>query len=267
MSADTIDLDIERPVAGGRMLARHDGRVVFVSGAIPGERVRARIERRSRDVCWARVVDVLTPSPDRRPAPVDPACAGMSYSYIAYDAQRRIKAAVIADAFRRLGRITLSSDVMVDASPERGYRLRARIHVQNDQFGFFLENSHTLCDAALTHQLHHDSLAAVADMVSMLGVHRSACAAVTIAENVRATERVLHLEPKDGATLAGFAPREMPVSVSGLTTATASGLTCLGGSEVVTDDAESLFGDSGRRPDPCLRGAVMRPHFFRATGI
>ena len=40
-----VELAIERPVAGGRMLARHDGQVVLVAGAIPGERVRARIER------------------------------------------------------------------------------------------------------------------------------------------------------------------------------------------------------------------------------
>jgi tRNA/tmRNA/rRNA uracil-C5-methylase (TrmA/RlmC/RlmD family) len=102
------------------MLGRHDGRVVLVLGAIPGERVRARIERRSRDVFWARVEHVLTPSPDRRAPVVDPACAGMSYSHIACDAQRRLKAAVIADAFRRLGKITLPSDVVVDPSPEHG---------------------------------------------------------------------------------------------------------------------------------------------------
>ena len=36
-----VELTIERPVAGGRMMARLDGRVVFVAGALPGERVRA----------------------------------------------------------------------------------------------------------------------------------------------------------------------------------------------------------------------------------
>jgi len=41
-------LTVERPVAGGRMLARADGRVVLVAGAIPGETVRARIERVDR---------------------------------------------------------------------------------------------------------------------------------------------------------------------------------------------------------------------------
>ena len=55
-----------RPAAGGRMIARHDGRVVLVAGAIPGERVRARVERAERGVTWAAVVEVVTASPDRR---------------------------------------------------------------------------------------------------------------------------------------------------------------------------------------------------------
>ncbi|MGE3345296.1 MAG: TRAM domain-containing protein, partial [Vicinamibacterales bacterium] len=45
-----LELTIERPVPGGDMLARHDGRIVFVSGAIPGERVRAAVVRRKGDV-------------------------------------------------------------------------------------------------------------------------------------------------------------------------------------------------------------------------
>jgi tRNA/tmRNA/rRNA uracil-C5-methylase (TrmA/RlmC/RlmD family) len=44
-----LTLIVDRPVAGGRMLARHEGQVVFVSGAIPGERVRARVERVQAD--------------------------------------------------------------------------------------------------------------------------------------------------------------------------------------------------------------------------
>ncbi len=65
-----LDLDVERPVAGGRMLARHDGQVVFVAGAIPGERVRVRVERVQRQASWATVVEVLEPSPDRRDVPL-----------------------------------------------------------------------------------------------------------------------------------------------------------------------------------------------------
>ena len=44
-----VELAIEKPAAGGRMIARHEGQVVFVLGAIPGERVRARIQELSQE--------------------------------------------------------------------------------------------------------------------------------------------------------------------------------------------------------------------------
>jgi len=40
-----VELVVEKPAAGGRMIARLDGQVVLVSGAVPGERVLARVER------------------------------------------------------------------------------------------------------------------------------------------------------------------------------------------------------------------------------
>lgn len=64
MTADSIlTLTIEKPVAGGRMLARHNGRIVLVWGAIPGERVRARTDAIARGVVQATTVEVLAASP------------------------------------------------------------------------------------------------------------------------------------------------------------------------------------------------------------
>ena len=54
-----IIVTIEKPVAGGRMLARHEGQIVFVAGAIPGERVRVRINRVSKHLAFADTVGVL----------------------------------------------------------------------------------------------------------------------------------------------------------------------------------------------------------------
>ena len=53
---DVIPLTIEKPAAGGPMIARHDGRVVLVSGAIPGERVQARLARIAKGVAPADTV-------------------------------------------------------------------------------------------------------------------------------------------------------------------------------------------------------------------
>src|SRR5512144_1844698 len=99
---DTIDLDVAKPAAGGRMIARVDGQVVLVSGAIPGERVRARVERVTKGVAYAATVAVDEPSPDRREPFVDPTCGGSIYNFIAYPRQLALKSEIVADAFARI---------------------------------------------------------------------------------------------------------------------------------------------------------------------
>src|SRR5689334_8769186 len=116
MSSEILELTIDRPAAGGRMLGRHEGIVVLVAGTVPGERVRARVERRSRHLIWASVTEVVDPSPMRRAVDVDPACGGADYLHIDYTAQLGIKSDVIDDAFRRIGKMTIDR-VSVEPSP------------------------------------------------------------------------------------------------------------------------------------------------------
>src|SRR5579862_9975429 len=130
-SGDVLPLTIEKPAAGGWMIARAGRLVVLVSGAIPGERVRAVVERVGKGVAYAAVRDVEHPSPDRRNLGWDPLCGGCLYAHIAYPRQLELKSLVIADAFARIGRITLREPVVVAASPETGYRMRARVHVRD----------------------------------------------------------------------------------------------------------------------------------------
>ncbi len=71
------------------------------------------------------------------------------FAHIAYERQRQIKSAIIDDALRRIGRITLDAPAEVVASPVDGYRMRARLHVRNGRIGFFREGTHSLCDAGV----------------------------------------------------------------------------------------------------------------------
>ena len=98
-----MDLDVEKAAAGGRMLARHEGQVVLLWGTIPGERVRAKVERIAKGVAYADTIEVLEASPDRRSAPVDWRCGGNVLAHIAYPRQVTLKGEIIADAFRRFG--------------------------------------------------------------------------------------------------------------------------------------------------------------------
>ena len=160
----TISLTIDKPAAGGRMIARADGQVVLVSGAIPGERVRARVERVAKGVAYAETTAIEEPSTDRRDAMADPLCGGCLYNHIAYPRQLDIKSEVIADAFTRIGRIELPSAVGVVESPEEGYRMRARLHVRGHRVGFFREGTHEVCDARATGQM----LPATCDVIGRL---------------------------------------------------------------------------------------------------
>src|SRR5215210_5963613 len=105
--ADEIELALEKPASGGRMIARHEGEVVLVAGGIPGERVLARITRAEKRVAFADTISVTDPSEDRQDGG-DGACGGCLYSHIAYPRQVQLKAQIIEDAFARIGRIPLT---------------------------------------------------------------------------------------------------------------------------------------------------------------
>jgi 23S rRNA (uracil1939-C5)-methyltransferase len=208
-------LTIERPAAGGRMIARHEGAIVFVSGAIPGEVVEAEIEKVQRGTGWAATRQILERSADRVDAP-EGACGGSVFAHIAYDRQRQIKSAIIEDAFRRIGRITLESPAEVVASPVDGYRMRARLHVANGRIGFFREGTHSLCDAAPTRQLRGDTIEVIRRLESSLaGVSRPAVGDIEIAENLDASQRAIHFELLPDADPSGLAAVAQVDGVSG----------------------------------------------------
>jgi len=191
-----VSLAIEKPAAGGRMIARLSGQVVLVGGAIPGERVTARIERVGKGVLYADTVSPDEPSPDRRPVLADPLCGGCLYAHISYGRQLAIKSDVIADAFARIGRLVLPRPVTVAPSPEEGYRMRARLHVRGQRYGFFREGTHDICEARATRQL----LPASCDTLDRLtAALRSVDAAqhvreIELSENIEASGRSICLE-------------------------------------------------------------------------
>ena len=178
---------IEKPAAGGRMIARHDGQILLVAGAIPGERVTVRIDRVEKRLAFASATRILEPSPDRRDGVPDPLCGGCVYAHIAYARQVVLKAGIIADAFTRIGRIPLEATVSVAASPEAEYRMRARLHVRKDTAGFYREGTHDICDARQTRQLSSDSMDAVDAALAALGDARADVASLELSENMERT--------------------------------------------------------------------------------
>jgi tRNA/tmRNA/rRNA uracil-C5-methylase (TrmA/RlmC/RlmD family) len=102
---DELELRIESLAFGGEGVARlgDGGYVVFVAGAIPGDRVRAVIHKRKRSYAHARTVEVLDPSPERIPPVADH--PGVAWQVLPYERQLEVKRSQVEEALRRIGRL------------------------------------------------------------------------------------------------------------------------------------------------------------------
>lgn len=200
-TGELLELNVEKPVAGGRMLARHENRVVLVQGCIPGERVMVCIDRVERQLAFASTVDLLEASPDRRPPFVDPSCGGCLYAHIAYERQLQLKREIVQDAFARLGRLPVERPPII-ASPPEGYRMRARLHVRDGQCGFYREGTHELCDAGATRQLTGEAVAAATHVAGSLRARGAVVSAIELAENMTADQRVVHVTLAPGSPMS-----------------------------------------------------------------
>jgi tRNA/tmRNA/rRNA uracil-C5-methylase (TrmA/RlmC/RlmD family) len=137
------------PVAhGGHCVARHEGRVVFVRHTLPGERVLVSVtEDRGGSFCRGDAVSVLTQSPDRVepscPVAVPGGCGGCDWQHASWEAQRSLKAAVVAEQLSRLAKVSMP--VTVEELPGGPLRWRTRVRLTVDgsgQPGFFAHRSH-----------------------------------------------------------------------------------------------------------------------------
>ena len=102
---DELELTIDSLAFGGEGVARlgNGGYVVFVAGAIPGDRVRAVVHKRKRSYANARTIEVLEPSPERiAPVAEHP---GVPWQVIPYERQLEIKRAQVDEALRRIGHL------------------------------------------------------------------------------------------------------------------------------------------------------------------
>jgi len=136
----TVELQIERVVAGGDGMGRGaDGRVVFVPGALPGERVRVRVVDDRRQFTRAELVEVRDASPLRVTPPCPHharGCGGCPWQHVAPAAQRDLKRDIVLDALRRIAH---NDDIDVAPTtelPAAGYRTTVRGLVVDGQFAF-----------------------------------------------------------------------------------------------------------------------------------
>lgn len=127
-----LELDVATLTNLGEGVARHDGWVVFVPGALPGERIRARIWHNSKNFSRADLVEVLVPAKDRvEPrCPLFGTCGGCQYQNFSYDGQLAWKTQQVSDLLERLGKISFPVNPCRGSPKQYGYRSKITPHFE-----------------------------------------------------------------------------------------------------------------------------------------
>lgn len=151
---DALEAVVERVVPGGEGLARTDGVVTLVAGALPGDRVRLRVDEASPRLIRGRAEAILEPGDARRPdAGVCPlalrgACGGCDWPAARPEHHRALKTELVLDALRRLGGLkpeNLPEPRWLGSPPN--YRIRNRLHLDREgRLGFFAPRSNAVAD-------------------------------------------------------------------------------------------------------------------------
>jgi 23S rRNA (uracil1939-C5)-methyltransferase len=197
-SGDRVEVTVDKLVYRGLGLARHEGRVLFIRGAYPGERWRVRVSKVRRDFAEAEAQELLVAGGLRRPSscPHFPACGGCTHLDLDYKEQLRWKAAILAECLDR-AQVAWSHEVPVAPSPEDGWRLRAGLHIaQRDAaliLGFESEGSHRLVATQECRQLSPQLYACAQALTQALDRHpglRQRVRRVDLTESADAQQRV-----------------------------------------------------------------------------
>ena len=155
------EVDIESLTHDGRGVAHIDGKAVFVSGALPGERVRIHYSKRRRAYDEATIDELLTRSPDR----IEPrcphfgGCGGCAFQHLPAERQIEAKQKVLAENFERIGKVRPQSWLPPLSDEPWGYRRKGRLSVKwvekKDKVvvGFRESNPRFIADLSICHTL------------------------------------------------------------------------------------------------------------------
>ena len=147
----SLEVEIERILPGGYGLAHAAGKTVFVSLAVPGDRLRVRVDRQQGNVVFATIEEILVASPDRiePPCPYFGRCGGCDFQQLSYEKQLAAKAEIIRDCLQRIARLENLPEIFVTPSPrDWRYRMRAMWQIDQDaqQIGYYERGSRRVCD-------------------------------------------------------------------------------------------------------------------------
>ncbi|MEA3018734.1 MAG: hypothetical protein QOI47_258 [Actinomycetota bacterium] len=199
----TIELRTTAVAAGGDAVARDaDGKVTFVTGALPGERVRADVTDERHDFNRAVAVEILDAAPGRVAPPcphVARGCGGCGWQHIELSTQRALKIEIVTDALRRIGGIAEPDVRHGPHLPAEGFRTSVRLARASEGAG-----------VGFRHARSHD----VVDVDSCLVAHPLLVELMGKVDMTHASEVTLRCGARTGDLLAiGDGPITAPAGV------------------------------------------------------
>ncbi len=193
---DRVTVEIESMAYGPHSIARHAGLVLFVRGAVPGERVEVEIRELRRRHAFADVRRIERPALQRTqaPCPIVERCGGCPWQHLEYTAQLEAKHKIVADQLTRIAGVSVEVRPVRPSPRVYGYRRRLKLRVDERRLGFYTGGTHDLVQVA------HCALAESEIDVGLAAAQRLAA---RLSSNLRRLEIVARHPPGAGLVLAG----------------------------------------------------------------
>lgn len=142
-----IDVSTESLAYGGSAVARHEGRVLFIAGAAPAEKLKVRITADHGSWAEAEIVGILEKSAARvdPPCPIVEECGGCPWQHVDYATQLEAKQQSVIEALRRIAGLGEVPIEPIVGSPELfGYRNRLSLRYEAGRIGFYRARTNEL---------------------------------------------------------------------------------------------------------------------------
>jgi len=150
---DQLTVYIEDLTHDGNGVAKVDGYPLFIQGALPNETAEIHVLKTLKKYGFAKVVEIIKPSPDRVDAPCDyfKQCGGCQLQHLSYEGQLKWKENMVRNAMQRLGKIDAPVLPVKGMEEPWYYRNKAQIPFATDDAGqaiagFYKTKSHTIVD-------------------------------------------------------------------------------------------------------------------------
>jgi tRNA/tmRNA/rRNA uracil-C5-methylase (TrmA/RlmC/RlmD family) len=143
------EIDIYAMAYGGAGIGKTDGKVCFVEGVLPGEKVCFEPKESKKNFMRGVAVEILMPSPDRvKPeCPYYGICGGCQYQHLTYAKELEFKAQQAVDIMSRIGGLRdFELESIVGAEQPYGYRASITLHRSLSGYGYYAKDNKTIID-------------------------------------------------------------------------------------------------------------------------